>query len=518
MNHIFYARDSWATPLVREIPFDWRDFEPLARAEASKFYWKQERGRFRFEDIYSEAVAALATGKGVNHAIECIKGALLDYARDGEKLVSDVEMSAEKWQRTHGEPERPIQGPWRVYFENGVRVIVCPTGPYRSNAWLLAGSGKPTSKHGKVRCAIGRALYDEGWNQQVDVRQLHADDADQQSEQEAARLPQKDRVPQRGQPGAGKPKPSRDYKGGGRKQRWSKSCVSSGCNAGIKGAALKSIPDLSPPGSVADCFIVGSFLRIREPAKSGDRKADPALSKWSRDRYQLCLGTAKSGPSYIPRHVAPPLLDIATPVSQFGLAPQNGPAGPVEARAIAKLLIEVPAEDKEMSPAEKKRAKKLALERELPKFPAIPWHREAGSFPDLDEKTWGLPDFGVICRGDLPYFGKKKDPWRRGINIFASSSKISAFGRRLYMREAFFSCHLKPRRRLVVLAPAVVGFLPLDKEGLAQPPGCNDALAPAACQVTTRSCGGTTPFWPCPVTGSCRSGPVTSTRSPRRAA
>ena len=87
MNHIFYARDSWATPLVREIPFDWRDFEPLARAEASKFYWKQERGRFRFEDIYSEAVAALATGKGVNHAIECIRGALLDYARDGEKLV-----------------------------------------------------------------------------------------------------------------------------------------------------------------------------------------------------------------------------------------------------------------------------------------------------------------------------------------------------------------------------------------------------------------------------------------------
>ena len=184
--------------------------------------------------------------------------------------------------------------------------------------------------------------------------------------------------------------------------------MSSGCNAGIKGAALKSIPDLSPPGSVADCFIVGSFLRIREPAKSGDRKADPALSKWSRDRYQLCLGTAKSGPSYIPRHVAPPLLDIATPVSQFGLAPQNGPAGPVEARAIAKLLIEVPAEDKEMSPAEKKRAKKLALERELPKFPAIPWHGRRALSPTWMRRPGVYPASGSSAAATYPISERRR--------------------------------------------------------------------------------------------------------------
>jgi hypothetical protein len=132
MNRIILeCRPAWATPFVREILFDWRDFEPLARAEASKFYWKQERGRFRFEDIYSEAAAALADGKSVKHAIECIRGALKDFARDGDKLVRDVELTLEEWQRTHGEPERPIQGPWRVYFENGDRVIVCPLGPYR---------------------------------------------------------------------------------------------------------------------------------------------------------------------------------------------------------------------------------------------------------------------------------------------------------------------------------------------------------------------------------------------------
>src|SRR5271170_366571 len=95
--NILYCRPAWTTPFVRGIPFDWRDFEPLARAEASRFYWRQERGRFRFEDIYSEAAAALADGKSVKHAIECIRGALKDFARDGDKLVRDVELTEEEW-------------------------------------------------------------------------------------------------------------------------------------------------------------------------------------------------------------------------------------------------------------------------------------------------------------------------------------------------------------------------------------------------------------------------------------
>lgn len=447
--NILYCRPAWATPIVREIPFDWRDFEPLARAEASKFYWRQERGQFRFEDLYSVAAEALADGKSANHARKCIKGALLDHARDGDKMVCDVELTPEQWRRTHSNIPSPRRdmgsavanaaviavaeraakrippGTFLGVKEDGFTRLFSP-GPYRSNAQLLAGDGKPT-KHGKVRCTIGRALYDDTWNQQF-REQVSAGSSDEQSEQEAERLAKKDRIPQRGQLGGGKPKPSRDYKGGGRKQRWSKSCLSSGPGAGIEGAVLKSIPDLSPLRSVADRFFVGPFLCIREPAKSGDREADPALSKWSRDRYQLCLGPEKSGPSYIPRHVvAPPLLDIATSV-RFGLGRQDQPAQAREARAIAKLLAEVVPAAEDTSPAKKAEAKKPALEREAPKFPAIGWHREAGSFPDLDEKTWGLPGFGVFCRGDLPYFGKKKDPWRRGKNIFASSSKISGLG------------------------------------------------------------------------------------------
>ncbi|MGA8613261.1 MAG: hypothetical protein WB760_16475 [Xanthobacteraceae bacterium] len=400
------------------------------QSEASKFYWKQERGRFRFDDIYSEAATALADGKSVKHAVACIRGALKDFARDGDKLVHDVELTPEEWQRTHGEPERPTQGPWRAYFEKGVRVIVCPTGPYRSNAQLLAGSGRVTSKHDKVPCTIGGTKYNDEWNQEIGGQVGIKADADEQSEQEAERLSKADRVPQRGELGGRKPKPSPDYKGGGRKQRWSKSCLSSGPNAGIEGAALKSIPDFSPRGSVGDRFLVGQFLRIREPAKSGDRKVAKLKFKRSRPEPGRWTGAVMVREDLLYGVRGEPALDAATSVG-FGLAPQNGPVGPVEARAIAKLLAEIlaeaPAEDVEMSPAEKAEAAELALSMETPKV-SLPKHWLSTTPVDMDKAPWGLPDFGVFCRGDLPYFSKKKDPWRRGKYIFAGRSKISGLG------------------------------------------------------------------------------------------
>ena len=164
MNRIILeCRPAWATPLVRELPFEWREFEPLARAEASKFYWKQERGQFRFDDIYSEAATALADGKSVKHAVECIRGALKDFARDGDKFVKDVELAPEEWQRTHGGPdgpERPTQGPWRAYFENGVQVIVCPLGPYLRTRSFSPATASPASTP-KSDAPSGATLFDD---------------------------------------------------------------------------------------------------------------------------------------------------------------------------------------------------------------------------------------------------------------------------------------------------------------------------------------------------------------------
>jgi hypothetical protein len=393
--NILYCRPAWATPFVREIPFDWRDFEPLARSEASKFYHKQERGRFRFEDILSEAYEALATSKSVKHAIECIKGALIDFARDGDKLVKDVELSEEEWRRTRGEPARPSQGPWRVYFENGVRVMVCPIGPYRSNAQLLAGTGKPTSRHGKVPCAIGRTVYNDTWNQEFNER-VSAGSSDEQSEQEAERLSKRDRVPQRGELGVGKPKPSPDYKGAG---RWSKSCLNAG-------KVHKS--GLTPDGWQDFKFVKrgGKVIGKRAGKNNGEPKFNgkPGVMDRTMDFVHGVRGE--------------PVPDAATSV-RFGLAPQNGPAGPVEARAITKVLAEIPAEDREASPE----AAKLALSMETPKI-SLPKHWLSTTPVDMTDTPWGLPDFGVFCRGDLPYFGKKKNPWRRGKNIFASVLKF----------------------------------------------------------------------------------------------
>ena len=225
-SHVFDCRDSWVPPIVREITFDWRDFVPLAKAEASKFYRKQERGRFRYEELLSVSVEALATSKGSNYAVKAINGALFDFARDDHKLVSDVEMTEEDFLRTRGPiPKAAAKSPLRVYFENGLKVTVYPAGPYRSNAQLLAGDGKVSSKHNKISVAIGRTTYNDGWSQESSgwVRaKIEADKADPKHHKQApgsmalllnsteGKLPED---------GVGQA----DYKGHGRKQRFSKS-------------------------------------------------------------------------------------------------------------------------------------------------------------------------------------------------------------------------------------------------------------------------------------------------------
>lgn len=422
---------------------DTHAFLPLAMAETSEFYWKQEAGRFDYRELLSIAVIELATSPGSNHARVAIRGALLDHARDGDKLVRDVELTEEEWRRTHDNipaPERDMGTvanaaikavaerdakripPGTVLrIEDGVTYL--SPGPYRTNAQLLAGNGRVTSKHDKVPCAIGRAKFDDDWNQEIDGQVGIKADADGQADIEADRLSKANRVPQRGQLGGGKrPKTSPDYKGAGRHQRWSKSCLSSGGGAGIIGVALKSVPDFWPR-TVNGHVAIGPFLYVpRQPATARVKKVAKFKVKVRRPEPGRWTGEVRVREDLLYGARGEPVPNAATSV-RFGLGRQDQPAIGREARAIAKLLAEVPIADKEASPE----AVKMALSMELPNFPSIPWHREAG-YIDMSHASWGLPDFGVFLRGDLPYFGKKKNPWRRGKNIFTAGSKISGLG------------------------------------------------------------------------------------------
>jgi hypothetical protein len=81
---------------------DWRRFIPLAKAETSKFYRRQDRGRFRYDELLNVAVLALATAKpSAKWARKAIKGALTDYVRDEHKVVRNVEMSPERFLRAY---------------------------------------------------------------------------------------------------------------------------------------------------------------------------------------------------------------------------------------------------------------------------------------------------------------------------------------------------------------------------------------------------------------------------------
>ena len=111
-------------------------FLPFALAEAARFC-KKYPGRFDLGELQNVAVEAMLNARrGFKKAIA---GALADFARDGHKVVRDVEVTEEEFERTRGGPP--------------------------SNAKLLAGPGKASSKHGKVRLALGRSRYNDGWSQ-----------------------------------------------------------------------------------------------------------------------------------------------------------------------------------------------------------------------------------------------------------------------------------------------------------------------------------------------------------------
>jgi hypothetical protein len=144
---------------------DTEAYLPLAKAETSKFYAKLERARFRYDELLSVAVEDLARAPNAKWAKTAIKGALTDYVRDAYKLVRDVEMSEDEYLRTWGSPNPPPACIRRVYVLDGVRHTLYTPGVYRSNAKLLLGDYKVSSKHGKVSVALARSAYNDGWSQ-----------------------------------------------------------------------------------------------------------------------------------------------------------------------------------------------------------------------------------------------------------------------------------------------------------------------------------------------------------------
>lgn len=378
-------RNSWATPIVREITFDWRDFVPLAKAETTKFYRKQQRGRFRYEELLSVAMAALAMSPGANYASKAIKGALVDYIKETLNIVRPIEMTREKFD--------------------------CTFAALEPNARLLAGEGKVSSKHGKVSVTLGRSSYKDDWNQFIggQVRaKIEADANDEQNfdprvpmswtprgvsedEAQALRKKAKKRSEKKGIEeaeafGALLRKRARMIRGGKTEVR----CVNL---SGLHEKAMKRAKKLSINYAAAYAHVFAKARRRpveRERVAPISRNVEPPLDariSGRRTNPRVTVDMTKFG---------------LAPVPQYKLRSEN------RKQAIKELGIE--------GPKAEAKCRELAineLAKESPKIMGIGWHREAGSLDSIRKDPWGLPDFGVFCRGDLPDFGRSKDPWRQ---------------------------------------------------------------------------------------------------------
>ena len=154
-------------------------FLPFALAEAAAFS-KKHPGSFDLNELQSVAVEALLRSPMRDaRARKAITGALNDFARDGLKVVRDIEITEEEFERTHGGPP--------------------------SNARLLAGPGKASSKHGKVRLALGRARFNDEWSQKPNPRAYAKVNIDGDGDDAEAADPRGGNISVAGTPTAAKP-------------------------------------------------------------------------------------------------------------------------------------------------------------------------------------------------------------------------------------------------------------------------------------------------------------------------
>jgi hypothetical protein len=127
---------------------------PFALAEAARFC-KKYPGSFFLDELQSVAAEALLTSKkSLKYRQKAIRGALNDFAKSVNKTVPDIWVTEEKFARTLA-------------------------GPPETNARLMAGPGKASSKYpGKVRVALGRSRYNDGWSQKPSQRAFARVDID----------------------------------------------------------------------------------------------------------------------------------------------------------------------------------------------------------------------------------------------------------------------------------------------------------------------------------------------------
>jgi hypothetical protein len=178
----------------RPVPH-WHDFMPLAHAEVAKFLKTQDIGKFQKDDLLGVATIALATAKPSDKwARKAIKGALFDYVRTRDKIVSDHEQTEDEYLAKTAEldnclptartakpkpcaipSDNPIVDEWRKRHHVTVgppprrvrRRMRHPT----TGKWLellpsrvATSTGyKVSSKHNKVTTAPVPCAHQDGW-------------------------------------------------------------------------------------------------------------------------------------------------------------------------------------------------------------------------------------------------------------------------------------------------------------------------------------------------------------------
>jgi hypothetical protein len=367
--------------------FRWQDFRPLAKSETAKFYRRLPTGQFTFEDLLSVAEAALAASPGSNYALKAIKGALADFVRDDLTVVKPVELSEDEYLATVAElddclptartakpkpckfpSDNPLVEAWRKRY--GVTVGPAPRRIRRRVRHPLTGEMcellpsriatslgyKVSSKHAKVSVSIGRASYNDGWNQTIGGQVRAKIDRDENDERNfdprSASTARSEGVSD-----------AALYTGKGRDQRFSVACFNG-----------KNWPKGLPvPGNWSRCFGAGNYAhKVLNPVLAISRR--PVESAW-----QQAMRTWPIPHGWLFRGV-------------FSLTPP--PKDKLGHWREELLFLDGHRLD----------------EAGIPKLGAPPWHREAGYF----DVEWGLPDrcgklFSIVT-------GKSQD-WAEAIDV-----------------------------------------------------------------------------------------------------
>jgi hypothetical protein len=260
--------------------FDWRAYEPLARAAVTKLLKGQDPGRFERDELLSAAVERLATCPGSNYAKKAIKGALVDFARDHDKVVNNVELTEKKYLATAAELDdclptgraakpKPCDIPsdnalveaWRNRHSVTVgppprRVRRRVRHPITGKMFEILPSRiatstgyKVSSKHNKVPVSIGRATYNDEWSQEHGGgwKRAKIEDDEQRFDPDARMALPRSEVGQA------------DYTAPGRERRFSVACL----NGGEDHRAGMNLDELSHLPSPAAEFLRPSGHRGR---------------------------------------------------------------------------------------------------------------------------------------------------------------------------------------------------------------------------------------------------------------